>query len=795
MPLDRGDRVKQGGPGSSGARRSSRGRLGTSLLVPALITAVGVGATLVVHRVLVSRERSLAASRFQTDAARRAAAIDAEMANAVDALYALRAFYEASESVEPEEFARFGREILRRHSTVLALDWAPRVPSEEVEAFTAATREAMGDEYTILEIDETGSLMAAEARPIHYPILYTRSAPPARELPGFDHASEPGLLSALEMSAWNDAPVASARRNVVRLAEGIGDRGGVTVFLPVFEGGTAPSAAHLRLGAASGFLAATMRLSDLLAAAIRDLPAGQMDVHLYDRLADGSEHPLYSTASGTAAPIAPLRAGGEARSEMRQAVHYSTLGRDWVAVFDAHTIGPYYEAGRASTWSLWCGLLLTTFGLAYVQSLRAANARSERLVEERTRELRERGERLRAILQTAPDAVIVADEHGVVESVNPATERMFGYCAEELIGRELTVLMPERLRELHRAGMRRRRDGGAGRAVGGGALRTYGLRRDGLEFPIELSVGEFRLGERVQFTGIIRDVTERKRAEDAIQSLNAALEERVQQRTEALQRIVDELAQFASIASHDLQEPLRKVLVFGDRLRQQYEGALGEKGKDYLSRMLNAADRMSSLLNDLLELTRVTSKGSPFERVDLGEVVRAVLTDLEVAQQESGGVVEVGDLPTIDADATQMRQLFQNLLSNALKFRSDERQPRVTIEAECPADGGGAPSLCRLVVRDNGIGFDAKYAGVIFEPFHRLHGRSEYEGSGMGLAICRKIVERHGGRIASEGRPGEGAAFVVELPLRQGTTGDQPCRNAANDRSPSSSPRTTPTTA
>ncbi len=798
MLLDRGEGVKQTVSRSWGSRRAAGGRVGRSWLVPLLIAAVGVGATVVVHRVLVSRERSLAVSRFQTDAAGRAAAIDTELADAVDALYAVRAFYEASEFVEPEEFERFGREILRRHSTVLALDWVPRVPAERAGEFVSSAREALGVEYAILEGSVTGAMVAAAGRPCHYPTLYACSAPPAREMLGFDHASEAGLLSAMEKSAWSDAPVASARRRVVRLAEGIGDRGGVTVYLPVFEGGRAPSEEHLRLEAVSGFLAATMRLSDLLAAAIRDLPAGQMDVHLFDMAAGGVQELLYSTSPSVATLGDEFgrASDSEVPEGVRQVVHYSTLGRDWVAVFDAGSLRPYYPEGRASTWALWCGFLLTALALVYVQMLRVANARSERLVEQRTRELRERGERLRAILQTAPDAIIVADERGVVESVNPATERMFGYCAEELIGRELTMLMPERLRELHRAGVRRYRDNGPGRTVGGGVLRTYGMRKDGLEFPIELSVGEVRHGEGRKFTGIIRDVTERKRAEDAIQSMNALLEERVQQRTEELQRMVDELAQFASIASHDLQEPLRKVLVFGDRLRQQYEVALGDKGNDYLSRMLNAADRMSSLLNDLLELTRVTSKGRPFERVDLSNVVRGVLTDLEVALQESGGAVEVGDLPVIDADATQMRQLFQNLLSNALKFRCGERRPRVTISAESPVrGGGGGGSLCRLVVRDNGIGFDPKYAGVIFEPFHRLHGRSEYEGSGMGLAICRKIVERHGGRIAAEGLAGEGASFVIELPSRQGATGEQPCNDAQTDRLRSSLPRTTRTTA
>ncbi|MCW5777156.1 MAG: PAS domain S-box protein [Phycisphaeraceae bacterium] len=786
--------MKQTGSGTGAGRSAVGGRLRRSWLMPLLIAAIGLGATLVVHVVLVSRERGIAISRFQTDATRRAAAIDAELSDAVDALYAFRAFYEASELVEPEEFERFGREILRRHSTVLALDWAPRVPAERAEEFLASARVVVGEDYTIVERDGTGVMVAAAERPVHYPILYSRSALPAQGLPGFDHASEAALLSAIEMSVWRDAPVASARRNLVRLATGVGDRAGVTVFLPVFERGVLPSAEDQRLGAVSGFLAATVRLSDLLAASLRDVPTGQVEVHLFDRLPGGGEELLYSTDPRVASLGEVSRAG--VPTGLRQVVHYSTLGRDWVAVFVARSMKPYYAEGRASSWALGCGFVLTVLALVYVQSLRVANARAESLVEQRTRELRDRSERLRAILDTAPDAVIVADGRGVIESVNPATERMFGYCAEEMIGRELTVLMPERLRELHRVGLRRYQQHGPGRTVAAGALRTYGLRKDGLEFPIELSVGEVRLGELRQFTGIIRDVTERKRAEDAIQSMNALLEERVQQRTEELQRMVDELAQFASIASHDLQEPLRKVLVFGDRLRQQYEGALGDKGKDYLSRMLNAADRMSSLLNDLLELTRVTSKGRPFERVDLGDVVRGVLTDLEVALQESGGSVEVGDLPVIDADATQMRQLFQNLLSNALKFRCGERLPRVTIEAKSPVQaGGGGGSVCRLVVRDNGIGFDPRYAGVIFEPFHRLHGRSEYEGSGMGLAICRKIVERHGGRIAAEGRAGEGASFVIELPLRQGATGEQPCHDGKTDRLQSSLPRTTRTTA
>ncbi len=219
------------------------------------------------------------------------------------------------------------------------------------------------------------------------------------------------------------------------------------------------------------------------------------------------------------------------------------------------------------------------------------------------------------------------------------------------------------------------------------------------------------------------------------------------------------------MASHDLQEPLRKVLAFGERLKTKYADALGGQGLDYLRRMETATVRMQGLIEDLLSLSRVTTRANPCEPVDLNEAVHEVLADLEARIEETAGTVEVGELPTVEADRGQMRQLLQNLIGNALKFRKETEPPVIKVHGRLEGREGG--EVCRLVVEYNGIGFDGRYLGRIFTPFERLHGRAAYEGTGMGLAICRKIVERQGGEITANSVPGEEATFVVTLPAER----------------------------
>jgi light-regulated signal transduction histidine kinase (bacteriophytochrome) len=239
--------------------------------------------------------------------------------------------------------------------------------------------------------------------------------------------------------------------------------------------------------------------------------------------------------------------------------------------------------------------------------------------------------------------------------------------------------------------------------------------------------------------------------------------------TVELERSNRELQDFAYVASHDLQEPLRKIRAFSDRLASSYGSELGDRGADYIDRMQKASARMQTLIDDLLTFSRVTTKARPFTTVDLMEVAEGVVSDLEIRLEQTNGRVVLKSLPTIEADRIQMRQLFQNLLSNGLKFHQHDVAPIVTVTGELFTNDD-KEERCRLTITDNGIGFDEKYNDRIFGIFQRLHGRSAYEGTGIGLAICRKIAERHQGSIVAHSKEGEGATFVIQLPQKQAET-------------------------
>jgi signal transduction histidine kinase len=253
---------------------------------------------------------------------------------------------------------------------------------------------------------------------------------------------------------------------------------------------------------------------------------------------------------------------------------------------------------------------------------------------------------------------------------------------------------------------------------------------------------------------LITEVAERMHAEKTLKEYAAELE-----------RSNQELENFARVASHDLQEPLRKITAFGDRLQQKHAAQLDERGVDYLQRMQSAANRMQQLITDLLALSRVTTTREPFAVVALNEIAKEVLLDLEVRIEQTKATVEVGDLPEVEADPMQIRQLLQNLIGNALKFSRTNVSPVIKVTSQ-PIEKSGL-QMCQLAVTDNGIGIEEQYLDRIFEVFNRLHTRSEVEGSGVGLAICRRIVERHRGTISVSSVPDEGTTFTVLLPCQQ----------------------------
>ena len=269
---------------------------------------------------------------------------------------------------------------------------------------------------------------------------------------------------------------------------------------------------------------------------------------------------------------------------------------------------------------------------------------------------------------------------------------------------------------------------------------------------------------------LILEMRKRDRAEldlraacDSLEGRSIELKEanvRVQQHASKLENLNQQLQEFAFIASHDLKEPLRKIQGFGSILQRKWQDALGEEGSDYLRRVSNASRRMGQLIDALARYSRVTTQTVPFLPVNLCRVVTDVASDLELSIKSKGGTIEVGELPTVEADEPQMRQLFQNLIANALKYQSEGNKPIIRIHAVTESE------ICRIFVEDNGIGFDQEHVEKIFKPFERLHGQSsQYKGTGMGLAICKKIVELHGGSITAASEPGKGAAFIITLPV------------------------------
>jgi two-component system, LuxR family, sensor kinase FixL len=374
--------------------------------------------------------------------------------------------------------------------------------------------------------------------------------------------------------------------------------------------------------------------------------------------------------------------------------------------------------------------------------------------------LAEAESRKHAILESSLDPIITINHEGVITEFNRAAEQIFGYPRDKIIGtKPADVLFSPNLAAGEQDRIERYLNAGEGSLLGR-RVEFTAVRANGESFPAEMAMTISQEHGAPVMSFFFRDISARKKAE--MEQIRHAAE---------LERSNSELEQFAYVASHDLQEPLRKIRTFSDRLLLKQAEQLDDDGKDCLHRMHNAAARMQSLIDGLLALSRVTTKSQKFEKCDLARVAAEVVSDLEVQIKRSGGRVEVDKLPAIQADPLQMHQLFQNLIANALKFHRQDEPPVVKVSGryiptrEDRKTERLKSEQCRIVVEDNGIGFDEKYCSRIFGIFQRLHPRDVYEGTGIGLAICRRIVEQHGGTITARSVAGKGSMFEVLLPV------------------------------
>ena len=359
--------------------------------------------------------------------------------------------------------------------------------------------------------------------------------------------------------------------------------------------------------------------------------------------------------------------------------------------------------------------------------------------------LRASEERFRILAVTANDAILSADRHGNITYFNPGAERIFGFASNEVIGRPLTALMPERFREAHRTGLARYVATGEARVIGK-TVELAGRRKDGTEFPLELSLATWKHGAEVAFTAIIRDIAARKEAEDTLRRYASQLE-----------AANKELEAFSYSVSHDLRAPLRSLDGFSQALLEDYHDRLDDAGRDFLQRVRGASQRMGTLIDDLLSLSRVTRGELQVGEVDLSALAAATAADLKKSDPARDVTFAIAPDLVVRADAGLMRIVLQNLLGNAWKFTGKRASAHVEVGAQAH-DGRRA-----FFVRDDGAGFDMAYAAKLFGAFQRLHGAAEFPGSGIGLATVQRIILRHGGEVWAEGVPDRGATIYFTL--------------------------------
>jgi PAS domain S-box-containing protein len=358
-------------------------------------------------------------------------------------------------------------------------------------------------------------------------------------------------------------------------------------------------------------------------------------------------------------------------------------------------------------------------------------------------------QRFQAAIESSPSGMVLTNSSGIIMFVNRETERLFGYTRKELLGKSIEILVPERFRSKHPAYREEFFHHPSTRFMGAGR-DLYGVRKDGVEIPLEIGLNPIETDEGLLVLSAIVDISERKRSEAALRRT-----------AEELQRSNQELEQFAYVASHDLQEPLRMINGFLKLLESRYNAQLDEKGRTYIEYAVQGSDRMSQLINDLLEYSRVQRKQPRQEPVDLNSAIQRAMANLQASVQESGTILSQDPLPVVQGNPTQLAQLFQNLVGNAIKFRRKGTTPQIAIKCRQQEDHWV------ISVQDNGIGIPPEHREKVFAIFQRLHGRKEYPGTGIGLAICKKIIEQHGGRIWVDSQQGEGSTFFFTLPKAQ----------------------------
>ncbi len=656
----------------------------------------------------------------QASLTRVGAAIQANALGTTALLDGLLGLFAASVEVERKEWFDYLENVRlgERYPELIAVGYVREV------------RQPLDDGEGLIAHDVEGRLQSIWPNmrsDVHYPIVYIAPDNEITErLIGHDVAIDQRHRAAIDAARATRAVAMSATIDFSAYGDTAGRRGYVLVA-PINDDATVAD----RPG--NGYVYAAIDIDRVLARSriTGDNPASRL--RIIDESASVDSERVFADADFD-------------RNTDFRSVELALAGRHWTVQAQSRPGDTEALQSDVPEFVLLGGSLCALVLFAITWILAGHRARAMHLAAAMTSELRKSERAHQAITDTAIAGIITSDSDGSILYMNRAAAMIFGVQAEDMIGKSLTGMMPQRFRHGHQVGLARVRDGGP-RHVIGNTIEMSGLRADGVEFPIEILLSCWNSEGQIFFTGFVRDITDRR---------NAQLE--LERKTRELERSNADLEQFAYVASHDLQEPLRMVASYVQLLSRRYRGQLDADADEFIAFAVDGATRMQRLIQDLLGYARVGRSGKLPVPTHVGHCAETAVAHLQGGIVESGARVSVVADFEVMVEPSQLTQLFQNLIVNALKFRE-----RIAPEIDISATREG--EFWHMRVRDNGIGIEPQHRERVFSIFQRLHTRAEYPGTGIGLAICRKIVEGGGGRIWVDSEPGQGSVFHFTLPV------------------------------
>ncbi len=693
--------------------------------IPIFVGVIGVAASVSAFMIESNLKISVIQKELIFESKEKVKTISKNIDLNLQILDAVKALYNASNYVSRQEFNAFVTPLLNNYKNIKAIEWVPYITHAQRPAYEKQARADGIIDFTLTEISATGNMVLANERDHYLPVYYVEPIEGNERAMGLDNAANKERLNTISKAKNSADKTATGKINLV---QAVGDAADILVFNAVFD----QKAVGGKVNSTSSFIGLAvlvLNVGDIVADTEME-NKGSLSLYVEDITEVDNIEALFGTQASN--------------SWFTHSEIIKVAGRSWH--IETHTNTTKTPLMLSAWLLLIAGLAVTaliTFSITHLIRRREV---VEQLVVSRTLSLIESEEQHRAVVENAVDGLLTINEFGTIEKYNRAAENIFGYTADEMIGENLKRLLPVTDHDDQDTYLEDYRDSGIKKDMGI-ERKVKGRRKDGTIFPVDLSVSEMIIGNTRKLSGIVRDVTERVKLE--------------KEREKFIEKLTDsneELARFAYVCSHDLQEPLRMVRSFSEMLQEHLADNLKDdaKGQKYFNFVIDGAARAQLLITDILSYSSISSDTQMYENVDVEALISVIKKDL-LGSSNNKAEITADVLPILQGNRTQLFQLFQNLISNGLKYQKPDSTPHIHIRVE------SSDKYWLFAFKDNGIGMQERHLNKIFEVFQRLHGKKQYAGTGVGLAICKKVVERHDGAIWVESEVDVGSTFYVKL--------------------------------